>query len=269
MPVSHETVMFDVHDAFVAPLLSDQEGELPVYGDPVDLFGVSEVGLDPNFVTAELKGDARVIAKKGRIDRVNLSTTWGKLSLDAMAVIYGTSTSDVASATSTLFEGAASTSGSPTITVASGAVVGLIGRAITGTGIPAGTVVIGANGTTEITMSADATATSADVDVTVAARPARAISRLASPAPLPYFKFGFQIQDLDDDLADLQVINYKCQVGGGTPLGSSTDNFGQPSADMEAIALEGSLWAPDNSAMETGVIMDVLLSDTLSALHSG
>ena len=75
--------------------------------------------IDPNFVTAELKGDARVIAKKGRIDRVNLSVTWGKLSLDAMAVLYGTSTTDVASAAAAPFT-VATTSGSDTVVAASG-----------------------------------------------------------------------------------------------------------------------------------------------------
>ena len=100
MTLSHQTVMFDVHDAAVAPLLTDPKNRVPTYGPLVDVPGISEVGLDPNFVTAELKGDARVIAKKGRIDRMNFSGTYAKLDLDVQAVIFGTSVADLAAVAS-------------------------------------------------------------------------------------------------------------------------------------------------------------------------
>lgn len=63
----------------------------------------------------------------------------------------------------------ATTSGSPTLTSASGGnfVAALIGAAISGAGIPAGTTITAVSGLTSLTMSANATATAAGVSVTI------------------------------------------------------------------------------------------------------
>lgn len=87
MAIATETILFDVHDCKVWPMLTDSTAASPTYGSAVDVYGISQVGVDPNMVTAELKGDARVIAKKGRLDRVNINATYGKLSLDVLDVI--------------------------------------------------------------------------------------------------------------------------------------------------------------------------------------
>lgn len=50
--------------------------------------------MDPNFVTAELKGDARVIAKKGRTDRFTCKATYGKIELDVLSVVLGGTVTD-------------------------------------------------------------------------------------------------------------------------------------------------------------------------------
>lgn len=86
-----ETVVFDVHDFKVWALISDTaESASPTWSSvAVDVPGIAEVSLDPNFITAELKGDAKVIAKKGRIDRFNLSATYGKLAQRVLQVILG------------------------------------------------------------------------------------------------------------------------------------------------------------------------------------
>ncbi|HMM95402.1 hypothetical protein [Phycicoccus sp.] len=88
---SKETVVFDVHDFKVWALVSDNSTDAsPTYASvAVDVPGIAEVGLDPNFVTAELKGDGKVIAKKGRVDRFNLSGTYGKLAQEVLKVILG------------------------------------------------------------------------------------------------------------------------------------------------------------------------------------
>lgn len=85
---SNETVVFDVHDFKVWALVSDNSSAAsPTYASvAVDVPGIAEVGLDPNFVTAELKGDAKVLAKKGRVDRFNLSGTYGKIAQKALQV---------------------------------------------------------------------------------------------------------------------------------------------------------------------------------------
>lgn len=189
MPVAHETVVFDVHDCKVYALLTDAAGASPTYGVAVDVPGIAEVSMDPNIVTAELKGDARVIAKKGRTDRINFSGTYSKLDIDVLQIIMGGSVSD------------------------SGVTPAEIAR-----------------------------------------------YRLSSPAPLPYFKIVFGIEDVDEGIGDLTVIIYKAQLTGGTLLGSSTDSFGQPTFDAEGIALNGELDADD------GVMVDFLLHETLTAI---
>ena len=93
---THETVVFDVHDFKVWALVDDlATNASPTYASvAVDVPGIAEVGLDPNFITAELKGDAKVMAKKGRIDRFNLSATYGKLAQDVLAVVLGGTVDD-------------------------------------------------------------------------------------------------------------------------------------------------------------------------------
>jgi hypothetical protein len=86
-----ETVLYDVHDFKVYPLLTDT-GACPTYGAAVDVPGIAQVGLDPNFLTAELKGDAKIIAKRGRIDKMQISATYGKLSQMVLGVIIGGTT---------------------------------------------------------------------------------------------------------------------------------------------------------------------------------
>lgn len=160
MAAAHESVLYDVHDFKVYPLLSDSTAASPTYGAAVDIPGIAEASMEPNLVTAELKGDARVIAKRGRTDRFKCSAKYGKLALDALVVILGGAVAD--------------------------------------------------------------TANSAKYSLT-------------SPAPLPYFKTAFKIDDVDVGLATCHVILYKCQLTGGTLITQSTDNFGQPTFDLEAI----------------------------------
>lgn len=270
MPLPHQTVMFDVHDCAVAPLIADRRGELPVYGDYVDVPGISEVGLDPNFVTAELKGDARVIAKKGRIDRMNFSGTYSKLDLDVQKVILGTRVTDLAEVAVDTIADVDTTTASATLAgAAADFPLLLVGRGVTGPGIPEGAYIIAVNGDgSQATLSEAATAT-ASITVTVLARVEKVRSRLMSPAPLPYFKLAFKIEDVELGLGDLHVVCYKSQVTGGSLIGSSSDNFGQPSFDAEAIALEGNL--PDDAgAFDEGVIVDMdLLAELTPISHYG
>lgn len=98
MPVSHETVVYDVHDAAVYAMLTDAAGASPTYGAKIDVPGIANVGVNPNIVSAELKGDARVMARKGRTDRLVFSATYGKLAGNVLGVILATVTSDIAAA---------------------------------------------------------------------------------------------------------------------------------------------------------------------------
>lgn len=161
MPLAHETWTFDVYDFKVYPLLTDT-GASATYGAAVDVPGISQVSVDPNVVSAELKGDARVLAKRGKIDKFNLSATYGIISLDALVV--------------------------------------LMGGAVTDTGETA----------SEWSM--------------------------APGTKLPYFKAAFKTEDVETGIGDLHVTLEKCLLTGGTLLGGSSDEFGQPSMQIEGFS---------------------------------
>lgn len=158
MSVTHESVMYDVHDFKVYPLSADT-GASPTYGAAVDVPGIATVSLDPNLITAELKGDAKVIAKRGRIDKVACSATYGKISLDVLEVVLGGTVTD--------------------------------------------------NGAVSAEMA------------------------LSGNNSLPYFKAAFAINDAD--VGSIHVIFYKAQLTGGTLISGQTDQFGQPTLDLEGI----------------------------------
>lgn len=182
MPLTHETVVYDVHDFKVYALTSDT-GASPVYGAAVDVPGIAEASMDPNFLTAELKGDARIIAKKGRVDKMTVSATYGKVSLDVLAAILGGTIQDTASTNSRW--------------------------------------------------------------------------RLLGDNSLPYFKAAFKIEDVELGLGDLHVTLYKCQLTGGTLISGQTDEFGQPTLELEAIPLDSN-----------DVMVDVDFYDVATALSS-
>lgn len=163
MAAEHESVLFDIHDVKVYPLVSDS-GASPVYGDAVDVYGAAEASLDPNLVSAVLKGDGRTIARKGKLDTLTGGITYGRLSIDVLNVLF------------------------------------------------------------EMTL-----------DDTLADR---ARGRLRSGAKTLWFGMAFRIEDADNDIEDVVPLFYKCQVTGGTLLGQSTDSFGQPSFEFEAIGLD-------------------------------
>lgn len=161
MSGNNSTITFDVADCKVYPLLTDNGMEV-TYGAAVDVTGIQEVTVEANFVTAELKGDGgKVLAKKGKIDRLNFSATYSELSLDVLSTIFG---------------------GSVTVDG------------------PGGTSAYGFDSKS-----------------------------------LPYFKVEFLINDVESELAEIVMVLDKCQVTGGSIMGGSTDNFGQPKFDAEAI----------------------------------
>jgi hypothetical protein len=161
MPTPTESVVFDVHDAKVWPLTSDAS-DSPTYGAPVDVPGIADVSMDPNLQTSELKGDATIIAKKGRLDKFNMSSTYGKLSMNVMEAILGGETTEASDIQEYRYKGGTS---------------------------------------------------------------------------LPYFAYGVNLLDVEPGLGSIQVIVFKAQITGGTLLSQSSDNFGQPTFDVEGISL--------------------------------
>lgn len=91
MPISQQSVVYDVAAAKVYPLVSDTVGGgSPTYGTGVALQGIAACSFDPNVVSQELKGDnGRTLARHGRVDMFTISLTYGRVGLDAIAVMMG------------------------------------------------------------------------------------------------------------------------------------------------------------------------------------
>ena len=90
MAATESAITFDVKDCKVSAVNADASGSATTYQTSVDVPGITEVSLEPNFITNELKGDGGVVlAKKGKIDRLNFSCTYGELSLKVLEVLLG------------------------------------------------------------------------------------------------------------------------------------------------------------------------------------
>jgi hypothetical protein len=165
-------------------LTSDAVGASPVYGAAIDVPGIAQVSLEPNLTSAELKGDSRIIAKRGRIDRFNFSATYGKLSLAVLDAILGSTTVN-----------------------ASGVTPNMVQSLV-----------------------------------------------VASPGSSPYFKLEFLIADVDAGIGSLNVKLFKCLLTGGSLFQSSSDSFGQPTLQCEAIAMNGNYTAPGGSAVPNAIV---------------
>jgi len=63
MAANTSTISFDVHDCKVYPVTADATGGI-TYGAAVDVPGIQEVSVEPNFISVELKGDGKVLAHR-------------------------------------------------------------------------------------------------------------------------------------------------------------------------------------------------------------
>lgn len=94
MPTARISTLYDVNDFKVAEQTADSAAA-PTYGSLVDVPGIAAVSMQPGIKSAELKGDAKVLARKGTTDRFQFSATYGRLSLDALVVFFGGTVTDV------------------------------------------------------------------------------------------------------------------------------------------------------------------------------
>lgn len=94
MPITHETVLFDVKDCKVYSMTADT-GASPTYGAAVDVPGIAQFGVNPDFATAILKGDGgKTLASKGKVPQVNASLTYGKVALDVLETVIDSAVTD-------------------------------------------------------------------------------------------------------------------------------------------------------------------------------
>lgn len=88
MTAPHRTHIFDVSDFMVWPMLSDPGNASPTYGAPQDVPGVATVTVASDLITATLKGDARILDRKSRLDGVTLNVTYGSVDVDVNKILY-------------------------------------------------------------------------------------------------------------------------------------------------------------------------------------
>ncbi|MDQ7790139.1 MAG: hypothetical protein RDU41_08815 [Clostridia bacterium] len=88
MPLAKETLVLGVDDAKIAELTVDTSATL-TYGSLVDVPGIQEINVSPNFIEKELKGDEATLDHYVKLDNIDWSFQNAKISLDALAILEG------------------------------------------------------------------------------------------------------------------------------------------------------------------------------------
>lgn len=97
------TVLFDVKDAKVYPLTADAGGG-PTYGTAVDVPGITQVEITPNYDSSELPGDGTIIDSRTILRSIGLKFKYGKLDPDVLAVLDGGTVTQNTGTTVTRYE---------------------------------------------------------------------------------------------------------------------------------------------------------------------
>ena len=93
MAFDKETFVYGVTDCKVYPLTTESGTQPPAYGTAVDVPGIQEIGISYNLESKELQGDDVVLDRRTSIKSISLDVTHAKISLDALPVILGGTTS--------------------------------------------------------------------------------------------------------------------------------------------------------------------------------
>lgn len=94
MPLSHITKFFAIEDAKIAKLTSDPAAGAPVYGTLVDVPGIKGITISGTVDTKRLRGDNQLLDLNSVLTDVTATIRYGKLSLDALPVVLGGTTTD-------------------------------------------------------------------------------------------------------------------------------------------------------------------------------
>jgi hypothetical protein len=89
MAALHESIIYDVEDLIIWPMLTDPANSSPTYGSAIDVPGVSAVAMNPTITSNSLKGDGRTMAARSRLDDFAFSATYGKAALEVIDAILG------------------------------------------------------------------------------------------------------------------------------------------------------------------------------------
>lgn len=85
MPQSHNSKLFGVSDAKVAPLTADPAGGAATYGTAIDVPGIKSMSLGGDVTNAVLRGDNGLLDSDSTLSGLSGTMEMAKLSLDLMA----------------------------------------------------------------------------------------------------------------------------------------------------------------------------------------
>jgi hypothetical protein len=88
-PIASRSITFDVADAAVRPMLTDVSGGATTYGTWTDLPGVQSLQVNPNFITAELKGDAKTLDRRAKTSGFDVNVNYALLDLTVLGILLG------------------------------------------------------------------------------------------------------------------------------------------------------------------------------------
>lgn len=94
MALSHFTKVYAVKDCKISALTADPSGGSPTYSTSVDVPGIKTVEISGDIDTKELRGDNQLLDQDSVLKNVKVKLSHAKLSLDAMAVMLGSTVVD-------------------------------------------------------------------------------------------------------------------------------------------------------------------------------
>lgn len=89
MAITRETVTYNLDDAKIRPLLTDPVGGSPTYGSSIDIPVIQSHTAQAELVSAELKGDAKIVDVYSKTEKFTGQVRHGAISFDALAVLLG------------------------------------------------------------------------------------------------------------------------------------------------------------------------------------
>lgn len=88
MALTKETKVLGINDAKMSKLTADDEITL-TYEASIDVPGITQLEVSPNFIEKELRGDEKVIDTYTKLDYIEWKFENAKISLDALAILLG------------------------------------------------------------------------------------------------------------------------------------------------------------------------------------
>lgn len=94
MSITRETVTYNLDDCKIFPLTADAVGGSPSYGTGIDVPVIQSHTAQAEFISAELKGDAKLVDIYSKPEKWTGSVRHGAMSFDALEVLLGGTASD-------------------------------------------------------------------------------------------------------------------------------------------------------------------------------